>query len=55
MHRPRPGLAPPAVIFDAAEYFDLEAFLRQRADRGFVDCLFAFQKQEQVATLLVLI
>lgn len=53
MHAPRPGLATPAVIFDAAEDFDLEAFLRQRPDRLFIDRLLAFEKQEQVAILIL--
>src|SRR3546814_2788162 len=48
-----PGLATPAVIFDATEDFDLEAFLRQCADRLFIDGLLAFEEQEQVAILIL--
>lgn len=54
MHTPRLRLAAPAVIFDAAEDFDLEAFAGQRADRGFIDRLHAFKEQEQVALLILL-
>src|SRR5688572_9060007 len=54
MQAPCPGLATPAVIFDAAQDFDLEAFLRQRADRLFIDGLHAFVEQEQVAILIFL-
>ena len=53
MHAPRPSLATPAVIFDAAQDFDLEAFLRQRADRLFIDGLLAFEEEEQVAILIL--
>ena len=53
MHAPRPRLATPAVIFDAAQDFDLEAFLRQGTDRLFIDRLLAFEEQEQVAVLIL--
>ena len=54
MHVPRPGFATPAVIFDAAQDFDLEALLCEGADRLFIDRLLAFEEEEQVAILVLL-
>jgi len=53
MHTPT-GLATPAVIFDAAQDFDLEAFLCERADRLFINGLLAFEEKKKIAILILL-
>src|SRR5690606_27765724 len=53
MHCPCPGFATPAVIFDPAKDFDLETLFRQRTDGRFVDRLLGFEKQVEIAFLIL--